>query len=80
MKTTTLKSTKIELSQEEEKTLTAARNILEDIMEEAYKLDECAKIKTSIGEEFCTEDFQDAVQFINSILDVDLVAIMDDEY
>ena len=49
-------------------------------MEEAYKLDECAKIKTSIGEEFCTEDFQDAVQFINSILDVDLVAIMDDEY
>lgn len=80
MKTTTLKSTKIELSQEGEKTLTAARDILEDIMEEAYKLDELAKINTSLGEEFYTEDFQDAVQFINSILDVDLVAIMDDEY
>lgn len=80
MKTATLKSTKIELSQEEEKTLTAARNILEDIMEEAYKLGEFAKINTSIGEEFYTEDFQDAVQFINSILDVDLVAILDEEY
>lgn len=79
MKTTTLKSTKIELSQKEEETLAAAGNILEDIMEEAYKLDERARFNTSLGEELYTENFQDAVQLINSILGVDLVAILDDE-
>lgn len=79
MKTTTLKSVKIELSLKEEETLFTARNILENIMEEAYKLGERVKFNTSIGEELYTEDFQNAVQFINSILDVDLVVIIDDE-
>lgn len=79
MKTTTLKSTKIELSQEEEKTLTAARDILEDIVQEAYKLGASAKFNTSIGEELYTESFQEAIQLVYNISGVDLVAILDDE-
>lgn len=79
MKTTTLKSTKIELSQKEEETLAAARDILEDIVQEALRLDAPAKFNTSIGEELYTENFQEAIQLIYSILGVDLIAILDDE-
>lgn len=79
MKTTTLKSIKIELSLKEEETLFTARNILENIMEEAYKLGERVKFNTSIGEELNTENFEEAIQFINDILDVDLVVVTDDE-
>lgn len=79
MKTITLKSIKIELSLKEEETLFTAKNILENIMEEAHKLGEHVKFNTSIGEELDIENFEEAAQFINDILDVDLTIVTDDE-